>query len=74
MYGMWNSKPLASQYTVYSEFPFNRNLYHIETSQAIYNPMVLKDIWSLTRKGLDFFEVVQSMYLSKYLFAEIFTE
>ena len=51
----------------------------METSQVIYNPMqinwmVLKDIRSLTWKGLDFSEVVQSMYLSMYLFAEIFAE
>ena len=51
---------LTSQYTVSSEFPFNRNLYHIETSQVIYSPMqinwmVLIDIQSLTRKGLDLF-------------------
>ena len=26
---------LTSQYTVYSEIPFNRNLYHIETSQLV---------------------------------------
>ena len=53
---------LTSQYTVYSEIPFNRNLYHIETSQVIGNPMkiswmVLIDIQSLIRKGLGFFEV-----------------
>ena len=30
---------LTSQYAVYSEIPLNRNLYHIETSQAIYKPM-----------------------------------
>ena len=70
---------LTSQYTVYSEISFNRSLHHIETSQVIYsvmqiNWMVLIDIWSLTRKGLHFFEVVQSMYLSMYLFAEIFSE
>ena len=51
----------------------------METSQVIYNPMqinwmVLKDIRSLTWKGLDFSVVVQSMYLSMYLFAEIFSE
>ena len=38
------------------------------------NWMVLIDIWSLTRKGLHFFEVAQSMYLSMYLFPEIFSE
>ena len=70
---------LTSQYTFYSEITFNWNLYHIETSQVIYNPMqinwmVLIVIRSLTRKRLDFFEVVQSMYLSMYLFAEIFSE
>ena len=36
--------------------------------------MILIDIQSLTRKGLDFFEVVQSTYLRVYLFAEIFSE
>ena len=70
---------LNSQYTVYSGIPFNRNLYHIEISQVIYNPMqidwmILIDIRSLNRKGLEFFEVIQSMYLSMYLFAEIFLE
>ena len=70
---------LTSQYTVYSEISLNRNLHHIETSQVIYIPMqinwtILIDSRSLTRKGLDFFEVVQSMYLSTYLFAEIFSE
>ena len=69
----------TSQYTVYSEILFNRNLYHMETCQVIYKPMqinwmVLIDIQSLTRKGMDFFEIVQSMYLSMYLFAEIFSE
>ena len=53
---------LTSQYTVYSEIPFNRNLYHMETSQVISNPMqinwiVLIGIRTLTRKGPDFFEV-----------------
>ena len=53
---------LTSQYTVYSEIPFNRDLYHTETNQVIWIPMqsnwmVLIDIRSLTRKGLDFFEV-----------------
>ena len=53
---------LLTQYTVYSEIPFNRNLYHIENDQVICNPMqinlmVLIDIRSLIRKGLDFFEV-----------------
>ena len=53
---------LTSQYTVYSEIPFNRNLYHMETSQVIYNSMqinwmVLIEIRSLTRKGLGFFKV-----------------
>ena len=38
------------------------------------NWMVLIDIQSLTRKGMDFFEIVQSMYLSMYLFAEIFSD
>ena len=70
---------LTSQYAVYSEIPLNRNLYHIETSQAIYKPMqiiwmVLIDIRSFTRKGLEFFEVVQSMYLSMYLSAEFFSK
>ena len=66
MYGMLceTQNLLTSQYTGYSEFLFNRNLYHIETSQFIYNPMqinwmVLIDSWSLTRNGLDFFEVQQ---------------
>ena len=79
MYGMWNSKP--DDFTMNSLFgiPFNKNLYCIETSQVIYNPMkinwmVLIDIQSLTQKGLDLFEVVQSMYLSMYLFADIFSE
>ena len=36
--------------------------------------MILVDIQSLTRKGLGFFEVVQSTYLRVYLFAEIFSE
>ena len=70
---------LTSQYPVYSEIPLNRNLYHIETSQAIYSPMqiiwmVLIDIRSLTRKGLEFFEVVQSLYLRMYLFGEFFSK
>ena len=79
MYGMWNSKP--DDFTMYSLFriPFNKNLYYIETSQVIYSPMkinwmVLIDIQSLTQKGLNLFEVVQSMYLSMYLFADIFSE
>ena len=38
------------------------------------NWMVLIDIRSLTRKGVDFFETVQSMYLNMYLFAEIFSK
>ena len=66
MYGMLceTQNLLTSQCTGYSEFLFNRNLYHIETSQFIYNPMqinwmVLIDSWSLTRNGLDFFEVQQ---------------
>ena len=53
---------LTSQYTIYSEIPFTRNLYHKETSQVIcismqINWIVLINIQSLTRKGLDFFEV-----------------
>ena len=56
MHGMQNSKLLT---LVYSEI---RNLYHIETSQVIYNPMrinwmALIDIQCLTRKGMDFLEV-----------------
>ena len=53
---------LTLQYTVYSEIPFNRNLYHMEISQVIYNLLqitwiILIDIRCLTRKELDFFEV-----------------
>ena len=62
MYVMWNSvNILTLQYTVYSEIPLNKNLYHIETSQAIcsamqINWMVLIDTWSLAGQRLDFFE------------------
>ena len=53
---------LTLQYTVYSEIPFNRNLYHMEISQVIYNLLqinwiILIDIRCLTRKELDVFEV-----------------
>ena len=59
IYGIWNSIPLDL------ELLFNRNLYHKETIQIICNPMqinwmVLIDIRSLTRKGLDFFEVFKA--------------
>ena len=79
MYECETQNFLISQYTVYSEISFNRSLHHIETNQVIYNPtqinwMVLMDIRSSTRKGLDYFEIVQSMYLSMYLFVEIFLE
>ena len=62
MHVMWNSvNILTLQYRVYSEIPLNKNLYHIETSQAIYNAMlinwmVLIDTWSLAGQSLDFFE------------------
>ena len=61
---------LTLQYSVYLEIPFNRNVFHIETSQVIYNPMqidemVLIDIRSLSRKGLDFFQVIQSSVYNK---------
>ena len=53
---------LTLQYTVYSEIPINRNLYHMEISQVIYNLLqinwiILIDIRCLTRKELDVFEV-----------------
>ena len=62
MYVMWNSvNILTLQYRVYSEIALNKNLYHIETSQAICNTMlinwmVLIDTLSLAGQSLDFFE------------------
>ena len=53
---------LTSQYTVYSQIPSNKKLYHMKTSRVIYNSMqinwiVLIEIQSLTQKGLGFFKV-----------------